>query len=73
MASDINSLVDLVRIRIDTEITGNGKLAVIESYARVLNQLLEAKQREVNIEHMQANANAKTDKTNYEKQRELIK
>ena len=53
MASDINSLVDLVRIRIDTEITGNGKLAVIESYARVLNQLLEAKQREVNIEHMQ--------------------
>lgn len=53
MATETDTLIILAKDKIANSINSEGKLAVIESYARVLNQLLEAKQREVNIEHMQ--------------------
>lgn len=53
MPIDTNTLIARCRIIVSEQMETAGKLAVIEAYARVLNQLLEAKQREVNIEHMQ--------------------
>lgn len=53
MATETDTLIILAKDKIANSINSEGKLAVIESYARVLNQLLESKQREVNIEHMQ--------------------
>ena len=50
---DTDCVTLLVKDKIVNMINSSEKLAVIESYTRVLNQLLEAKQREVNIEHMQ--------------------
>ena len=50
---DTDWVILLVKEKIVNMVNTEGKLQVIESYTRVLNQLLEAKQREVNIEHMQ--------------------
>jgi len=43
-------LIVVCKSMLNTNMTANGKLAVVEAYARVLNQLLEAKHREVSIE-----------------------
>ena len=53
MAVGTDEIIILTKHKIANMINTEGKLQVIESYARVLNQLLEAKQREVNIEHVQ--------------------
>lgn len=53
MGIETDGLIVLAKDKIGNSMNSEGKLAVIEAYARVLNQLLEAKQREVNIEHMQ--------------------
>mgnify|MGYP001590152898 FL=1 len=53
MPIDTDTLIARCKIVISEQMQASGKLQVIESYARFLNQLLEAKQREVNIEHTQ--------------------
>lgn len=49
---EINGLIILVKDKIANSINSEGKLTIIENYVRVLNQLLEANQREINIEHI---------------------
>ena len=53
MANDIDSLIASCSTILAKQMQDSGKLLVIESYARVLNQLLEAKHREVGIEDNQ--------------------
>lgn len=50
---ETDGVIILVKDKIVNMVNSSEKLMAIESYARVLNQLLEAKQREVNIEHIQ--------------------
>lgn len=53
MVNETEGLIILVKDKIAHFLSLDQKLVVVESYTRVLNQLLEVKQKEVNIEHMQ--------------------
>ena len=53
MANDTDSLIAGCKTRLASEMQNSGKLPVVEAYSRVLNQLIEAKHREVVVEDNQ--------------------